>query len=231
MPGGTGVTTKVPSALLSKMRKVAPCNWLTSFTLAAGTYTDGKVLVRQTDLAGNTSAPSNTFDIKIDKTAPILTAARTGQAYADTKLGAEREVRRLALFVRAVLERDAQGVCRFQADLRNATDLAAALDRLAGRERWTAAVARDRQAVLDVFERHPDLFDALIIGNPLRSKVVRDELHAAILGLAENGLASPKFVHVACPDTEGGVGKSEEVAYMRDLEKELGVDSGQAHGA
>jgi hypothetical protein len=53
---------------------------------------------------------------------------------------------------RSVLTRDALGVCRFQGDLRNALDLASTLDRLALRERWTKPVARDRQAVLDVFE-------------------------------------------------------------------------------
>jgi hypothetical protein len=52
----------------------------------------------------------------------------------------------------SVLERDADGVCRFQGDLRNAPDLAAALDRLARQERWTESVTRDRQAVLDLFE-------------------------------------------------------------------------------
>jgi hypothetical protein len=51
-----------------------------------------------------------------------------------------------------VLTRDAGGVCRFDADLGNAVDLAAALDRLAARPRWADAVARDRGAVLDLFE-------------------------------------------------------------------------------
>ena len=53
---------------------------------------------------------------------------------------------------RTVLIRDALGVCRFQGDLRNALDLASALDRLAVQECWAASVARDRQPVLDVFE-------------------------------------------------------------------------------
>ena len=52
----------------------------------------------------------------------------------------------------SIIARDALGVCRFQGDLRNAPDLAAALDRLAQQERWREPVARDRQAVLDVFE-------------------------------------------------------------------------------
>ncbi len=53
---------------------------------------------------------------------------------------------------RSLLARDALGVHRFHGDIRHARDVAAALDRLAGEERWASAVARDRQAVLDVFE-------------------------------------------------------------------------------
>lgn len=51
----------------------------------------------------------------------------------------------------SIVERDADGALRFQADFRNWRDLAAALDRLAGREPWTGSVARDRQALLDLF--------------------------------------------------------------------------------
>lgn len=51
-----------------------------------------------------------------------------------------------------VLGRDAGGTFRFAGDLRNARDLAAALDRLAGQEPWRDAVTRDRQAVLGLFE-------------------------------------------------------------------------------
>ncbi len=53
---------------------------------------------------------------------------------------------------RSVLEHDAAGVLRFQADFRHAGDVGAAMDRLAREARWSAAVARDRQAVLDEFE-------------------------------------------------------------------------------
>jgi hypothetical protein len=52
----------------------------------------------------------------------------------------------------SLLEHDTLGVCRFHADFRNAHDVSAALDVLATRARWAEAVARDRQAVLDVFE-------------------------------------------------------------------------------
>ena len=51
----------------------------------------------------------------------------------------------------AVLALDADGICRFQGDLRNARDLEAALDALAADGR-AEAVARDRAAVLDLFE-------------------------------------------------------------------------------
>lgn len=54
---------------------------------------------------------------------------------------------------RSVLARDVLGVCRFNGDIANAADLASALDRLSLQERWAHMVARDRQAVLDVFER------------------------------------------------------------------------------
>ena len=53
---------------------------------------------------------------------------------------------------RSVLSRDALGVCRFSGDIANAADLASAIDRLAQQERWAELVARDRRAVLDVFE-------------------------------------------------------------------------------
>jgi len=52
----------------------------------------------------------------------------------------------------SILAQDALGVFRFHADFRNARDLDAALDRLAGEERWMSSVARDRHAVLEVFE-------------------------------------------------------------------------------
>jgi hypothetical protein len=52
----------------------------------------------------------------------------------------------------SIIARDASGVVRFHPDFRNGHDLAAALDRLAEREEWTDAVARDRGAVMDLFE-------------------------------------------------------------------------------
>jgi hypothetical protein len=51
----------------------------------------------------------------------------------------------------SIVDRDADGVLRFHGDLGNARDLAAALDRLAARAPWAAAVARDRQALIELF--------------------------------------------------------------------------------
>jgi len=53
----------------------------------------------------------------------------------------------------SIIAVDVFGVCRFQADLRNARDLEIALDRLAESPEWSQHVARDRDAALDVFER------------------------------------------------------------------------------
>jgi hypothetical protein len=52
----------------------------------------------------------------------------------------------------SLVECDALGACHFQADLGNARDVAAVLDRLATVERWKDAVTRDRQAVLELYE-------------------------------------------------------------------------------
>jgi hypothetical protein len=52
----------------------------------------------------------------------------------------------------SLIARDHDGVLRFQGDLRNADDLAAVLDGLAGQPSWSEAVARDRAAVLELFE-------------------------------------------------------------------------------
>lgn len=52
----------------------------------------------------------------------------------------------------AILERDAGGVLRFNADFSNAAAVGSALDRLERDPAWAEAVARDRRAVLDVFE-------------------------------------------------------------------------------
>ncbi|MBK8167259.1 MAG: hypothetical protein IPK64_15060 [bacterium] len=52
----------------------------------------------------------------------------------------------------SLLARDADGVLRFDGSFGNARDLSAALDTLGAQERWRGAVARDRDAVLDLFE-------------------------------------------------------------------------------
>ena len=51
-----------------------------------------------------------------------------------------------------IVVRDVDGVVRFHGDFRNGRDVAAGLDALAGRGRWAEAVARDRAAVLALFE-------------------------------------------------------------------------------
>ena len=52
----------------------------------------------------------------------------------------------------SVLGVDANGVGRFHGDIANRQGLAAALERLAARPAWTDSVARDRDAVLELFE-------------------------------------------------------------------------------
>ena len=53
----------------------------------------------------------------------------------------------------SIVLRDPAGVLRFAPHLRNAGDVVAALDRLAMRSDWDDAVAHDRAAVLELFER------------------------------------------------------------------------------
>jgi len=53
---------------------------------------------------------------------------------------------------RSVVVPDGQGGLHFQADLRNAAELGARLDRLAADRRWQAGVARDRQTVIELWE-------------------------------------------------------------------------------
>lgn len=54
---------------------------------------------------------------------------------------------------RSLWARDTSGAGRFHGDIRSAHDLAAILDDLAEESLWSAAVTRDRAAVLDLFER------------------------------------------------------------------------------
>jgi hypothetical protein len=80
-------------------------------------------------------------------------------AFMDRNVVPETRVRAVPLLEalleggnRAILERDAGGVLRFNADFANAADVASALDRLEREPAWAEAVTRDRRAVLDVFE-------------------------------------------------------------------------------
>ena len=52
----------------------------------------------------------------------------------------------------ALLARDAEGVLRFHESLKNDRDLDGALDELEAQPQWSDAVARDRRAVLDLYE-------------------------------------------------------------------------------
>ena len=52
----------------------------------------------------------------------------------------------------ALLARDAEGVHRFRGDFTRAADLEAALDDLGRQDAWAVATARDRAAILDLFE-------------------------------------------------------------------------------
>ncbi len=58
----------------------------------------------------------------------------------------------LATGDRSLLGRDARGTVRFAGDLGNARDVERVLDQLAAGGPWAAAVARDRQAVLALYE-------------------------------------------------------------------------------
>ncbi len=63
------------------------------------------------------------------------------------------------------------------------------------------------------------LFDAFVIENPFRSAPVHDVLTAMMEELVDEGLASPAFLHITCPDSEGRVDKTVEVEYVRRFQK------------
>jgi hypothetical protein len=74
-------------------------SWLTgtgaSFTLAPGTYSAGRILVRQRDLAGNTSANGQLGTIRVDSTAPAVSsvvATGTGISSGNGNLNAGKVV-------------------------------------------------------------------------------------------------------------------------------------------
>jgi hypothetical protein len=58
----------------------------------------------------------------------------------------------LELGEESIIARDPSGTIRFHPDFRNVDDLAEALDRLGERAEWSDAVARDRGAVMSLFE-------------------------------------------------------------------------------
>ncbi len=94
-----------------------------------------------------------------DQRSFLLYPARELPSFLDRNVIPPEQVRAVPLLRQLVeagecslVARDALGVYRFSGDLRNALDVAAAVDRLATQERWAGPAARDRQAVLDVFE-------------------------------------------------------------------------------
>jgi hypothetical protein len=94
-----------------------------------------------------------------DQRSFMLYPARTLPGFLDRNVIPERMVTSVPLLAdllaageTSILDRDAFGACRFQADFHNAADLDAALDRLASSARWGGDVARDRQSIHDVFE-------------------------------------------------------------------------------
>ena len=90
----------------------------------------------------------------------LLYPARELPRFLDRNAAAREEVEAIPLLRalvaagdRRVLSIDRDGTGRFQGDLSNAGDLAATLDRVAEDPTWEPAVARDREAVLALFER------------------------------------------------------------------------------
>jgi hypothetical protein len=95
-------------------------------------------------------ADQRSFQLYPEKTLPgfleknVAPAERVDEIALLRALVAERET--------SVIVRDASWTYRFAADLRHGCDLSRALDRLEALPRWSAEVARDRQAVLALFE-------------------------------------------------------------------------------
>jgi len=73
--------------------------------------------------------------------------------------------------------------------------------------------------------RRQGLFDAFILENPFRSAPVHDVLMTMMGELIDEGLTSPTFLQITCPDREGRVDKTAEVEYMRRLEKMIADQS------
>ncbi len=95
-------------------------------------------------------ADQDSFMLYPDRELPAFTARNHVPDDAAARVPLVAEL--LAAGVGSVLERDAEGVLRFHPDFHGAPDLAAALDRLATEPLWAAPVARDRAAMLELFE-------------------------------------------------------------------------------
>jgi len=60
------------------------------------------------------------------------------------------------------------------------------------------------------------LFDAYILENPFRSAPEHDVLMTMVRELTDDGLSSPTFLQITCPDREGNLDKSAEVEFTLD---------------
>ena len=96
-------------------------------------------------------ADQNSYMLNPDREiAPLLSRNRLPDSAVKT---APVLAELLAANDRTVVVADKNGTLHFQADLTNASDLAKCLDRLATQAKWSASISRDRQAVLDIWEK------------------------------------------------------------------------------
>ena len=96
-------------------------------------------------------ADQNSYMLNPDREiAPLLSRNRLPDSAVQT---APVLAEFLAANERTVVVADKNGTLHFQADLTNASDLAKCLDRLAANAKWGAGIGRDRQAVLDIWEK------------------------------------------------------------------------------
>ncbi len=96
---------------------------------------------------------------RADQRSFLLYPARSLPEFLERNIAPEEAVRAVPLITEllaagdtSILERDAQGQYRFSGDVHNRRDVEDALDRIAKQDGWQAAVARDRRAVLALFE-------------------------------------------------------------------------------
>ena len=95
-------------------------------------------------------ADQDSFQLYPERTLPGFLGRNSVPEDGADAIGLVRDL--LAAGDASLLLRDADGALRFQADVRQAADATARLDALAADPRWSAAAARDRDAVLELFE-------------------------------------------------------------------------------